>query len=98
MNYLSQFLIAAKLIPVMKTSGEDCRIVLISSVAHESGDFNLDTIQATKTTFDEWKYYCNSKLFQVNHNILQSSFVFCRHHSRPPVNKVTNVAIEVKDF
>ena len=69
-NYLSQFLIAAKLIPVMKTSGEDCRILLVSSAAYKGGEVNLDTIQArnlTNDNFQRFKYYSNTKLFQVSH-------------------------------
>ncbi|XP_060082480.1 retinol dehydrogenase 12-like [Ylistrum balloti] len=67
-NYLSQYLLAAHLLPIMKTSGEDCRIVLVSSEAHRLSEFNLDRIQGkqfNEQSFGRMLFYGNSKLFQI---------------------------------
>ncbi|XP_069136791.1 polyprenol dehydrogenase-like isoform X2 [Argopecten irradians] len=67
-NYLSHFLLAAHLLPILKTSGEDCRIVLVSSEAHRFCEFNLDTIQGNQfneETFGRLTFYGNSKAFQI---------------------------------
>ena len=53
----------------MKQSGyDDCRIILVSSVAHLMARFDISTIQGnhvTKANFDRLKYYGNSKLYMV---------------------------------
>lgn len=66
-NYLSQFLIMAKLLPIIKRSGPDCRILLMSSRAHESGTFDLETMNYTGPPgeFKCWDYYGRSKLYQI---------------------------------
>ncbi|XP_033740347.1 retinol dehydrogenase 14-like [Pecten maximus] len=67
-NYLSQYLLAAHLLPIMKTSGEDCRIVLVSSEAHRYSEFNLDRIQGkhcNEQNFGRVLFYGNSKAFQI---------------------------------
>ncbi|XP_061181395.1 WW domain-containing oxidoreductase-like [Saccostrea echinata] len=67
-NYLGHFLIIVKLLPVMLRSGSDCRIVLVSSIAHKWTSFDLDKIQAkqyNEANFDRADYYYKSKLYQV---------------------------------
>lgn len=67
-NYLSQYLLTAHLLPIMKTSGEDCRIVLVSSEAHRYSELNLDRIQGkqfNEQNFGRILYYGNSKAFQI---------------------------------
>ncbi|KAK3098117.1 hypothetical protein FSP39_016282 [Pinctada imbricata] len=67
-NYLSHFLITSKLLPIMRESGEDCRIVLVSSDAHLVSSFDMDKIQGkqyTKANFSRMTYYGNSKLYQI---------------------------------
>ena len=67
-NYLAHFLVVMKLLPVMYQSGPDCRVVLVSSVAHNWATFDLDKIQArqyNEANFDRAEYYYKSKLYQV---------------------------------
>ena len=77
-NYLSQVLLATKLIPVMKQSGEDCRIVLVASFAHTmAGTFDLTRTPAKRDSnenFDSASYYGKSKLYQVAISILCSHY------------------------
>jgi hypothetical protein len=54
----------------MKQSGDDNRIVLVSSKAHEyhTTPFSVENIAAkqyNKESFPRFKYYGNSKLYQV---------------------------------
>lgn len=64
---MSQFLIMAHLLPVMRRSGDDCRIVLVSSIAHKFASFNMSTIQGKEVSnFNRMKYYGNSKMYQVS--------------------------------
>ncbi|XP_053396320.1 WW domain-containing oxidoreductase-like [Mercenaria mercenaria] len=67
-NYLSHFLIVAKLLPVMRKSGTDCRILFMSSDAHRSCSFDLDTMnyEGNASKFGRLDYYGRSKLYQVN--------------------------------
>ncbi|KAK3581720.1 hypothetical protein CHS0354_023407 [Potamilus streckersoni] len=66
-NYLSHFLLTAHLLPVMKLSGKDCRIVNVSSGAHSFSKFDLDTINYSgdPQKFGRMDYYGRSKLYQV---------------------------------
>lgn len=67
-NYLSQYLLTAHLLPIMKTSGEDCRIIMVSSEVHRYSEFNLDRIQGkqyNERNFKRTLYYGNSKAFQI---------------------------------
>lgn len=66
-NYLSHFLIVAKLLPVMEKSGPDCRILLMSSDAHRACQFDLDTMnyEGSASTFGRLDYYGRSKLYQI---------------------------------
>lgn len=67
-NYLAHFLLVTKLLPIMLDSGEDCRIVLVSSEAHLTSSFDLEKAQGkhhTKENFKRLQYYGNSKLYQI---------------------------------
>ncbi|XP_060082478.1 dehydrogenase/reductase SDR family member on chromosome X-like [Ylistrum balloti] len=67
-NYLSHFLLTAHLLPIMKTSGPDCRVILVSSIAHRMTSFQYDEIQGkqfTENTFDGLTFYNRSKLYQI---------------------------------
>ncbi|XP_060069588.1 dehydrogenase/reductase SDR family member on chromosome X-like [Ylistrum balloti] len=67
-NYLSQFLMVSHLLPVMKESGPDCRIVLVSSRAHERCSFDPVDIEGKKYSepkYDTTELYGRSKLYQV---------------------------------
>ena len=63
-NYLSHFLLILHLLPVMRESGADCRIVSVSSMGHVRGKFDLSNIQAQKK-YENDLFYSDSKLFQV---------------------------------
>ena len=54
------------LLPVMRESGEDCRIINVSSMGHAYGVFDPSDIQSEKK-FDPRQMYSNSKLFQVRY-------------------------------
>ena len=64
-NYLGHFLLILHLLPVLRNSGKDCRIILVSSSGHMGGELNMGNIQAQKC-YDGFRFYLNSKLFQVN--------------------------------
>ncbi|XP_056014768.1 retinol dehydrogenase 14-like isoform X2 [Ostrea edulis] len=67
-NYLGHFLLVSKLLPLMLSSDEDCRLVFVSSVAHRTASFDLDKAQGkhhTKENFKRLLYYGNSKIFQI---------------------------------
>ena len=74
-NYLSHFILTAKLLPVMKRSGEDCRIFNMSSKIHPSANFDLQTINydGRPEDYPIIDYYARSKLYQV---IFSFSFGF----------------------
>ena len=64
------------LLPVMRESGEDCRIINVSSMGHTRGDVDPSDFQAEKK-FDSGQMYYNSKLFQVRFKVLSmSAFLF----------------------
>ncbi|VDI32999.1 WW domain-containing oxidoreductase [Mytilus galloprovincialis] len=69
-NYLSQLLLTFHLLPVMKRSGDDSRVILVSSHGHNfhSTPFTVDKIQGKQhnaDNFPRFKYYGNSKLYQI---------------------------------
>lgn len=69
-NYLSQLLLTFHLLPIMKRSGDDSRIILVSSYGHtvHSTPFTVDKIQGKQhnaDNFPRFKYYGNSKLYQI---------------------------------
>jgi hypothetical protein len=60
----------SKLLPLMLTSGDDCRLIFVSSEAYRSANFDLEKAQGkhhTKANFKRLMYYGNSKLYQVMH-------------------------------
>jgi hypothetical protein len=59
----------SKMLPLMLNSGEDCRLIFVSSEAHRTAFFDLEKAQGkhhTKENFKRWGYYANSKLYQVH--------------------------------
>ncbi|KAH3753051.1 WW domain-containing oxidoreductase-like [Dreissena polymorpha] len=66
-NYLSHFVMIAKLLGVMQQSGPDCRILLMSSIMHKRGTFDLKTINYSgpPNDFSSMNYYGRSKLYQI---------------------------------
>lgn len=63
-NYLGHCLIALELLSLMNKSGDDIRIVQVSSVAHTFGKLDFDNIQGNKN-YSRILMYGNSKLYQV---------------------------------
>ena len=63
-NYLSHLLIILHLIPLLRQSAPNSRIVFVSSYAHRSGLFDLDNIQG-KRSYNLFTFYNNSKLYLV---------------------------------
>ncbi|KAJ8031749.1 Short-chain dehydrogenase TIC 32, chloroplastic [Holothuria leucospilota] len=63
-NYLSHFLLTLLLLPLLKESAPNCRIINVSSEAHKWSEFKLDNIQGQKA-YGVNKFYGNSKLYQV---------------------------------
>ena len=57
----------AKLLPVMKQSGDDCRLLLMSSFVHEWSDFDMQTINYVEDpqNYSMQVYYRRSKLYQI---------------------------------
>ncbi|XP_045187967.2 retinol dehydrogenase 14-like [Mercenaria mercenaria] len=66
-NYLSHFLITAKLLPTMKRSGVDCRIIFVSSTAEKLASFDKESINYTGSArnYPVHSCYNRSKLYQV---------------------------------
>ena len=62
----------------MRQSGDDCRIVSVSSMGHSRGSFDLTNIQGQKK-FDGSLFYGHSKLFQVRY-----IFLWLRGRVYPP--------------
>lgn len=74
-NYLSHFLLIGKLLPVMKESGDDVRIILVSSDLHKWTKYDISQMNYNG---DPAKYsmltcYGRSKLYQVMQ-------MFCLQH------------------
>ncbi|XP_069135714.1 polyprenol dehydrogenase-like isoform X1 [Argopecten irradians] len=65
-NYLSQFLIMAHFLPIMKTSGNDVRIVLVSSAAHKHCHYDPNYAAGERMKkHDPLQCYSNTKLYQI---------------------------------
>ncbi|KAK3585555.1 hypothetical protein CHS0354_022965 [Potamilus streckersoni] len=88
-NYLSQFLLIVHLLPIMKTSGEDCRIVLVSSIAHKYAsrfDVNSINYKGEPDKFSSSQYYFKSKehqvmqMFSMNHRLQGSNVTITSLH------------------
>ncbi|XP_021355312.1 retinol dehydrogenase 14-like [Mizuhopecten yessoensis] len=106
-NYLSQYLLAAHLLPIMKNSGEDCRIVLVSSEAHRFSEFNLDRIQGKQfndQNFGRVLFYGNSKAFQImqmfsmNRRLQNSNVTVVSLHPGIVDTEVTRNFSDMKQF
>eukprot|EP00002_Diphylleia_rotans_P015702 TRINITY_DN3043_c0_g1_i1.p1 TRINITY_DN3043_c0_g1~~TRINITY_DN3043_c0_g1_i1.p1 ORF type:complete len:332 (+),score=84.12 TRINITY_DN3043_c0_g1_i1:50-1045(+) len=63
-NYLSHYLLTHLLIPVMRQTKAECRIINVSSVAHFYGILNLSDL-SMKKKWNGGLQYGNSKLHQV---------------------------------
>lgn len=67
-NYLSHFILTAKLLPVMRRSGEDCRIINMSSSGHTMCNFDSKSInyEGSPDKYPHLEYYSRSKLYQLH--------------------------------
>ncbi|XP_012222963.1 retinol dehydrogenase 11-like [Linepithema humile] len=63
-NHLGHFLLTLLLLPKMRLSSSDCRIINLSSMLHLFGDINFDDISLEKS-YGTWKAYVQSKLANV---------------------------------
>jgi WW domain-containing oxidoreductase len=63
-NYLSHFLLTLQLLPVLKASAPDTRIISLSSAAYPRGVFNSNDVEGT-ASYSAFQSYCNTKLFSV---------------------------------
>ncbi len=59
-NYLGHFALTAKLLPLLRTSGQ-ARVVQLSSIAHRRGEIDLDDLQSERH-YHPWRAYRQSKL------------------------------------
>ncbi|KAJ8031748.1 Dehydrogenase/reductase SDR family member on chromosome X [Holothuria leucospilota] len=63
-NYLSHFLLTLLLLPLLKESAPNSRIINVSSMGHRVGELKLDNIQGQKS-YSFQKFYSNSKVYQI---------------------------------
>ncbi|XP_071495742.1 retinol dehydrogenase 12-like [Diadema antillarum] len=63
-NYLSHFLLTLHLLPVLKSSGPDSRIVSVASVMYKFANWDVTDFQSLKIR-DTSKRYNTSKLYQI---------------------------------
>ena len=63
------------LLPVMRESGEDCRIINVSSLGHRVGVLDPSDIQVEKQ-YGPRQMYSNSKLFQVRYLLFFPFLIF----------------------
>lgn len=59
-NYLSHFLLVNLLFPILKKT-EESRVVMLSSIAHKSGEIDFENLNSEKS-YSKWKAYSQSKL------------------------------------
>ncbi|CAH1786515.1 unnamed protein product [Owenia fusiformis] len=65
-NYLGHYLMVEQFLPIMQRSGDDCRILLVSSMGHYSCTFVKGDLEGKNKTKDtSFKLYANSKCYQV---------------------------------
>lgn len=67
-NHLSHFLLTLELLPLMVDSAQssgDGRIVIVSSMLHNSGVFAPGNLNAERS-YSRTQFYSNSKLFNVS--------------------------------
>ncbi|XP_072045715.1 retinol dehydrogenase 11-like [Amphiura filiformis] len=63
-NYLSHFLMTLHLLPLLRQSAPNSRIVNVSSTVHTHGVFNLENVNGEQS-YDRLKFYGNSKMYQI---------------------------------
>ena len=72
MNHLGHFLICLELLPCMMATEGDKRVALVTSkAAHMSGVWDPDNLQG-ENGYDVFKFYANSKLYNVCVSVCQS--------------------------
>lgn len=59
-NHLAHFQLTARLWPALKING-NARVISVSSRAHRLGGINFEDPNFTKTSYDNWKAYAQSK-------------------------------------
>jgi len=59
-NYLSHFLLVNLLFPILKKT-EESRVVMLSSIAHKSGEIDFENLNSERS-YSKWKAYAQSKL------------------------------------
>ena len=85
-TYLAHFLLVSHLLPAMEKSGEDCRIVFISSQTHQEADFDPDYASGAKMKkHDGFQCFANSNLFQVH-----KTFKPLKHKSRQSLSGLSS--------
>lgn len=77
-TYLSHFLLVSHLLPIMEKSGDECRIVFISSQTHQQANFDADYASGSPMKkYDGFKCFAASNLFQVDRFVsVVSNFFF----------------------
>ena len=65
MNHLSHFLITLELLPILRQSTPDARVVFVSSDAHRNGVFDMANIEGNHS-YGRMKFYGTSKLYNVS--------------------------------
>ena len=71
-NHLSHFLLTLELLPIILDTAEscnDCRIVLVSSIAHRTGVFDPQNMNG-EVSYGRIQFYWNSKLYNVRNTCL----------------------------
>ncbi|XP_072045714.1 retinol dehydrogenase 14-like [Amphiura filiformis] len=63
-NYLSHFLMTLHLLPLLRESDPNSRIINLTSIVHTSGTFDLKNMQG-ELSYDRIKFYGNSKVYQI---------------------------------
>lgn len=63
-NHLGHFALTLDLLPAMAAT-PGARVVAVASMAHRSGVLVLDDLMATRTDYDRWKAYSQSKLANI---------------------------------
>ncbi|XP_050413557.2 retinol dehydrogenase 14 [Patella vulgata] len=79
-NYLSHLLITLHFLPILQKSGDDARIVNVSSDAYYMGTFDPTNLNCERS-FGKVGIYGNSKLFQI-----MSTLWLSRHLKYPTVS------------
>eukprot|EP00057_Strongylocentrotus_purpuratus_P032765 XP_788774.2 PREDICTED: dehydrogenase/reductase SDR family member on chromosome X isoform X3 [Strongylocentrotus purpuratus] len=62
-NYLSHFLLTLHLLPVLKASGGNAKVILVSSMAYRQVGWHEDNIQSNNK--DQMTRYGSTKLYQI---------------------------------